>query len=131
VPGYPEVFDADPLIRFSDKRQIVIWSFDLPFNIVLTVVLFFLPALLLALIASIFIGIYAVPVLPLGVGAGVWFVHSRSRRGAKTKQWQTFLDSRTAKNGVLMLAGEAMELNSNTIYELQPASVLVGAPGML
>jgi len=126
-----EVYDTDPLIRFSDRRQIILWSFELPFNIAFTVVILFMPALLLTLVFFLFLGIYALPILPLAIAGGVWFIHSRSKKGAKTRQWQTLMDSRTAKNGSLMLAGEVMDINSNTIHVLQPASVLVGAPASL
>jgi len=126
-----EVYDTDPLIRFSDRRQIILWSFELPFNIAFTAVILFMPAMLVTLVFFAFLGILALPILPLTIAAGIWFIHSRSKKGAKTRQWQTLMDSRTAKNGSLMLAGEVMEINSSTIYELQPASVLVGAPEVL
>lgn len=120
---YPTFYNIDPLIRVGSNRLVPIFNFDIPRQMFVSGILFLFPALIATSFMVALVGIYGAFAFPAVEAAGIWLLHSRSRRGAQLLQWQTMLDKKVNRNNVFMVAGEEIDFMALDIRETIPSCV--------
>lgn len=101
-----QVYSLTPLTRRgAEQRRAVIQGFDIPWTVLRVLAIGFVPAMLLTAIMWVFVGEYAVLVLPMAEGALYWLLESRTRGGLRVRQYQAALDRQRARTNTYMSRG--------------------------
>ncbi len=123
----PIVYDLTPMTKAGEARRTVIFTFDVPLAAVVTGAILVLPALVLTAFLWAFIGVYATLAFFVFEGLGLYAFLQRSKRGMRTKVWQSVLDSKVNHNGEFVLAGNSFDLDQSSLIYIVPSSVPASA----
>jgi hypothetical protein len=123
-----QVYSLTGLTRNANaQRRVVIQGFDLPARGLLIAALAFVPSLLVTVIFWLFIGEYALVMIPL-VELGVfWLIEGRTRSGLKLRNYQTLYDRKRSSVGTFFVCGHPVDFRHGRAVTLVSSSI----PGSL
>jgi hypothetical protein len=123
-----QVYSLTGLTRNANaQRRVVIQGFDLPARGLLIASLAFVPSLIITAIFWIFVGEYALVMIPL-VEIGVfWLIEGRTRSGLKLRNYQTFYDKKRSSVGTFFVCGHPVDFRHGRAVTLVSSSL----PGTL
>lgn len=106
----PVVYSLTPLTgrRRNENRRMVVATVEIKRRTFLVAGASLLASAPVTGLLAMLVGVWAIIVPLLFIGAGLWLWDSRQRKGLKLLNYQAILDTRRARNGVLYAAGRVV-----------------------
>lgn len=123
------IFCLTPLTRSAGERRVLISGFDVKWRTFVIAALAAIPALIITVIAWLFVGQLAVVAIPLVEAAAFWLLESRQRNGLHLRQYQAMLDRRKATTGRFYCCGVQIDPARSVFGMIMANSVPVPGRG--
>ncbi|WP_276972112.1 hypothetical protein [Ferrimicrobium acidiphilum] len=119
----PIVYDLTPMTQAGEVRRAILFTFDVPLVAIVTFVLLLPLAMVITMLLWFIVGEYAIFGLAIVEALGMYVFLQRSKKGMKTKVWQSVLDSKVNHNNEFVIAGNPIDLDQSRILYFVPSSV--------
>lgn len=120
------VYDLTPLTRgAAEQRRAVIQGFEVRWRPFLIGVIGLVPSFLLTALLWPWIGSFAILSGPILIGATIWLVEGRARRGQRLRNWASLKNRLTSSTGSFFVSGTPFDPLHAPMSLLQSASLPV------